>query len=70
MINKILHEDPTPLVQLRPDLPASLVEIVGRAMARDQQVRYQTWAELATDLASIFPQLERFPPRSARPRSS
>ncbi len=60
MINKILHEDPAPLDQLRPDLPASLIGIVARAMARDREKRYQTWAELATDLASIFPQLERY----------
>jgi serine/threonine protein kinase len=60
MINRILHEDPTPIEQLRPDLPAALVEIVKKAMARRHEDRYASWAEFAGDLASIFPQLERF----------
>jgi len=60
MMHKILHEDPAPLVELRPELPAALQEIVARAMARGREARYQTWAEMAADLASVFPQLERY----------
>lgn len=60
MINKILNEDPIPLEQLRPDLPEKLVEIVKKAMAKDQRERYQTWFEMASDLADTFPQLERY----------
>jgi len=60
MINKILNEEPIPLDQLRPDLPGKLVEIVKKAMAKDPRKRYQTWFEMASDLADTFPQLERY----------
>jgi serine/threonine protein kinase len=60
MINKILNEDPTPIEQLRPDLPAALVDIVKKAMHKDPKVRYGTWFEMASELANTFPQLERY----------
>jgi serine/threonine-protein kinase len=44
------HEAPQPLGQVRPDLPTELVGIVGRLMAKDPAVRYQTAAELADAL--------------------
>jgi eukaryotic-like serine/threonine-protein kinase len=60
MINKILNEDPTPITELRPDLPEHLREIVQKAMHKDQRQRYATWFDMATDLAESFPQLERY----------
>ncbi len=60
MIHKILHEEPRPLEQLRPDLPERLVGIVKKAMAKDPRARYQTWFEMASELADTFPQLERY----------
>jgi eukaryotic-like serine/threonine-protein kinase len=60
MINKILNEDPVPIETLRPDLPDKLIEIVGRAMHKDPQVRYASWFDMASDLANTFPQLERY----------
>jgi serine/threonine protein kinase len=44
-------EAPTPLHQLRPDLPADLVRVVERMMAKKPRHRYQTPAELAQALA-------------------
>jgi eukaryotic-like serine/threonine-protein kinase len=60
MINKILNEDPVPVESLRPDLPAKLVGIVGKAMHRDPRLRYESWFEMASELADTFPQLERY----------
>jgi len=60
MINKILNEEPLPLEQMRPDLPEKLVDIVKKAMAKDPRQRYQTWFEMASELADTFPQLERY----------
>jgi serine/threonine protein kinase len=60
MINKILNEEPTPIQQLRPDLPEKLVQIVERAMHKDPKVRYASWFEMASELANTFPQLERY----------
>ncbi len=60
MINKILNEEPTPIKTLRPELPDKLVEIVGKAMAKDPKVRYSSWFQMASDLATTFPQLEKY----------
>jgi eukaryotic-like serine/threonine-protein kinase len=60
MINKILNEDPTPITELRPDLPEHLRDIVQKAMHKDMRQRYATWFDMATDLAESFPQLERY----------
>ena len=60
MINKILSEEPTPLKTLRPDLPDPLVEIAGKALAKDPKLRYASWFEMARDLAETFPQLEKY----------
>ena len=40
--------------QLRKDLPATLDAIVSKAMAKDLEDRYQTWADFAHDLAQAF----------------
>jgi len=42
--------NPTPLSQIRPDLPPGFVQVVQRAMATDREQRYQTVAELAAAL--------------------
>jgi eukaryotic-like serine/threonine-protein kinase len=42
--------NPTPVAQLRPEVPSAVVSIVSRAMARLPEERYQTAGELAADL--------------------
>ncbi len=49
-IQRILHEAPVSLAQLAPDLPADLVRLVLRAMARDPAERYADGFSLARDL--------------------
>src|SRR5262249_57144303 len=44
-------ETPTPLPQLRPDLPAELVRVVERLLAKKPKHRYQTPAAVAQALA-------------------
>jgi CheY-like chemotaxis protein len=46
-----LERDPPPLAELRADLPAGLVPVVGQMMAKDPAARYQTPAEVARALA-------------------
>ena len=60
MINKILNDEPTPLKSIRPDLPAKLIEIVEKAMAKDAAKRYPAWYAMARELAETFPQLEKY----------
>jgi serine/threonine-protein kinase len=43
-------EKPTPIAELRPDVPAAVAEIVQRLLAKRPEERYQTPTELATAL--------------------
>ncbi len=58
LINQILHEDPTPVGDLRPDVPEQLARIVAKAMAKQLDTRYQSGQEMAADLASVFSHLD------------
>jgi serine/threonine protein kinase len=54
LMQKILRhqqEEPTPLAELRPDLPAGLPAIIRRLMAKRPEDRFQTPAALALALA-------------------
>jgi serine/threonine-protein kinase len=46
-------EEPAPLEQLRPGIPAAVAAIVRRLMAKDPAARFQTPAELAEALAPL-----------------
>ncbi|MBI5517266.1 MAG: serine/threonine protein kinase [Deltaproteobacteria bacterium] len=48
-----LTTDPVPLSRRRGDLPAPLVALVGRMLAREPEQRVQTAAEVATHLAPV-----------------
>ena len=52
LVYSILNEDPRPMRELRPDVPEALEKICRRAMAKDPRDRYQTIADLLTDLES------------------
>jgi serine/threonine protein kinase len=44
-------EEPTPLTTLRPDVPAELVALIARMMAKDPNQRYQSAAAIVEGLA-------------------
>jgi serine/threonine-protein kinase len=48
-----LTEEPQPLRELRPEIPAALEAIVARLMAKERDQRFQTPAELAAELATL-----------------
>ncbi|CAN5233322.1 hypothetical protein BH11PLA2_BH11PLA2_25920 [soil metagenome] len=48
-------KDPTPIKQIRPDLPDELAMIVAKLMAKDPANRYQTPGEAADALAKFVP---------------
>ncbi|MFC5301559.1 protein kinase domain-containing protein [Azospira restricta] len=54
MVYQIINTAPTPLHQLRREVPASLEAIVARAMAKELDRRYAEWTEFAQDLAEFF----------------
>jgi serine/threonine protein kinase len=46
----ILEKTPIPIRQLKPELPQKLEEIIHRALEKDREMRYQSAAELCSDL--------------------
>ncbi len=50
----ILHNNPTPMRQLNPSLPAGLDQTISRLMEKDPDLRYQTAADLRSDLKRLL----------------
>jgi Tol biopolymer transport system component/predicted Ser/Thr protein kinase len=53
IFDAILNRTPTPPRQLHPQLPAQLEQIIGKALEKDRQARYQNMAELRADLQRL-----------------
>ncbi len=51
LLYRHVHEDPTPLVELRPDLAPDLIEVTMRSLARDPADRYPSAEEFGVALA-------------------
>ena len=49
----ILHQQPTPLRTIRPDVPEGFEQVVLKALEKDRQLRYQTAADLRADLQRL-----------------
>ncbi|MBI4701644.1 MAG: serine/threonine protein kinase, partial [Deltaproteobacteria bacterium] len=56
---KIVCEDPRPLCELRPELPAELGRIVARCLTKDRACRFGSVAELARALVPFAPEHAR-----------
>src|SRR5437660_3479235 len=49
----ILHRTTTPAIRLNPDIPISLDQIINKALEKDRNLRYQSAAEIRTDLQRL-----------------
>jgi serine/threonine protein kinase len=49
----ILNRGPVPLRQSSPDMPVELEQIIGKALEKDREVRYQNIRELVVDLKRL-----------------
>jgi len=55
VFDSILNRDPTPVTQVNPSLPPELGRIIGQALEKDRDLRYQS----ATDLKTALKRLKR-----------
>jgi eukaryotic-like serine/threonine-protein kinase len=52
-LDAVLHSKPVPPRELNPKIPIELVGIIGKAMEKDRNHRYQSAAEMKSDLALL-----------------
>ncbi len=53
MFAGILTQDPPPPSEINPALPAKLIEIIGKTLEKDREVRYQSAADMRADLKRL-----------------
>lgn len=58
VIVSILDREPAPLSQILDDIPAELERIVGRALRKDREERYQSVKDFQLDLKNLQQELE------------
>ena len=60
-INAILSAQPTPATTVNSSLPPDLDRILGKALDKDRDLRYQTASDFRTDLRRLLRQLDSSP---------
>jgi eukaryotic-like serine/threonine-protein kinase len=53
ILGAILHAVPSPVLQLNPQVPPKLEEIISRALEKDRDLRYQSAADLRSELKRL-----------------
>jgi eukaryotic-like serine/threonine-protein kinase len=58
LLTKLLTEEPTPIVQLKPELPAAVVQILNKCLRKSVSDRYKDAASLVADLDRVLADLD------------
>jgi eukaryotic-like serine/threonine-protein kinase len=53
LFDAILHREPTAAIRLNPDLSPGLEQIIGKAIEKDRELRYQTAADMRSDMKRL-----------------
>jgi serine/threonine protein kinase/TolB-like protein/Tfp pilus assembly protein PilF len=53
VLHAVLREEPAPLTECRPDVPAALAQVAGRCLEKDPADRYGSAAALREDLGKV-----------------
>ncbi len=56
-MDAVLHKQPVSPRELNPELPAALEEIIDRSMEKDRDLRYQSAADLRSELARLMQEI-------------
>jgi serine/threonine protein kinase/Flp pilus assembly protein TadD len=54
----ILHHVPVPALRLNPDIPPKFEDVINKALEKDKKLRYQSAAEIRTDLQRLKRDME------------
>jgi serine/threonine protein kinase len=63
-------KEPTPVQQIRPEIPDGIAALVARMMAKEPKARFQTPAQAAAELAAWMPPTITLPPEEEMPQLS
>lgn len=58
VVYSILHENPKPVTDVRPEIPMSIGQVVAKALEKNRDKRYQSIDDLVEDLRSISEGIE------------
>ena len=53
VFDAILNRDPQPMAEVKPEMPIALGQVIGKALEKDRNLRYQTATDLKTDLLRL-----------------